>query len=301
MGFRPDLDLSTILAQHQPVLPGPETAEAMRKAQEPDDSLKYETPIRLGAGPDRWSTSMALVPVERVCHDVNGYYRELGVDWRATRRELMEAYMAKDGQSSVRLTYIFKQLLNPKTREAYDKAPKGELFLDNYTQDDLKRRAHEEAGRRSNLGQAVSAEQVLDDWGYVLLDDAPDDHPKGVDTVRAERNDRTRKAPREPFRYAYYAWKTEDYLPNEARLHEWQKELSKAASKVGSSTEVAIGLTSMVRMSDQWFIIEPVNGQPVVFFFTDVEPTTGIAEEALAEFLKFPQFPSASRLEGDRT
>src|SRR5690348_4532650 len=127
MGFRPDLDLSAILAQHRPTLPTREEAEAMRTVQTPDDSLRYETPVRLGWGPDRWSTSMALVPVERVCHDVNGYYRELGVDWRATRKELLQAYLAKDGQSDVRLTYVFKQLLNPQVREAYDKSPKGEL------------------------------------------------------------------------------------------------------------------------------------------------------------------------------
>src|SRR5687768_9235720 len=110
MGFRPDLDLTAILGLHdRKILPSPEEAEAMRKAQEPDDSLRYETPVRLGWGPARWSTCTALVPVERVCHDVNGYYRELGVDWRASRKELMQAYMEKDGQSSVRQTYVFKQ------------------------------------------------------------------------------------------------------------------------------------------------------------------------------------------------
>jgi len=282
MGSRPDLDLTAILAQHQPTLPSPEEVEAMRKVQEPDDSLRYETPVRLGWGPDRWSTSTALVPVERVCHDVNGYYRELGVDWRATRRELMEAYVARDGQSSARLTYIFKQLLNPQVREAYDKMPKGELFLDDYTQDDLKRRAHEEASRRSTLGQSVSAEQVLDDWGFVTLDGE-----EGVDTVKAVGNDRTRKAAGEPWRYSYYAWKTENFVQDVSRLQEWQKLLTLAAAQTGSATEMAIGVTSMTRLSDQWFIIEHVNDKPVVFFFTDVEPTAEIASEAVAEFLNF--------------
>jgi hypothetical protein len=288
MGFRPDLDLTSILALHESPLPSPEEVEAMRKAQEPDDSLRYETPVRLGWGPARWSTSMALVPVDRVCHDVNGYYRELGVDWRATRKELREAYLAKDGQSSARLTYVFKQLLDPLTREAYDKSPKGEPFLDDYTEDDLKRRAHQEAAKRSTLGQAVSAEQVLDDWGYVPLDDSEE----GVDSVRAIRKDLPRKAAtasgRENFRYSYYAWKTEQFIQDTGRLKAWQEHLSKAASRVGASPEVAIGLTSMVRLSDQWFMIELVDGKPVVFFFTDVEPTTEIAEQALAEFLQFP-------------
>jgi hypothetical protein len=282
MGFRPDLDLSSILSLHEKVLPSREEAEAMRKVQEPDDSLRYDHPVRLGWGPARWSTSMALVPVERVCHDVNGYYRELGVDWRATRKELREAYVAQDGQSSARLTYVFKQLLDPLIREAYDKAPKGEPFLDDYTEDELKRRAHEEASRRSILGQSVSAEQVLEDWGYVSFDD------EEVDSVRAMRNDRPRKAAGRDWKYSYYAWKTEDFVQNEARLQEWQKLLSKAAAQYGTAAEVAIGVTSMTRLSDQWFIIEPVNDQPVIFFFTDVTPDEQIASEALAEFLKFP-------------
>jgi hypothetical protein len=284
MGFRPDLDLTGILNLHQPTLPSREEAEAMRKVQEGDDSLRYDTPVRLGWGPARWSTSMTLVPVERVCHDVNGYYRELGVDWRATRKELREAYQALDGQSSARLTYVFKQLLDPVTREAYDKSPKGEVFLDDYTEDDLKRRAHEEASRRSTLGQAVSADEVLDDWGYMTLD--PEE---GVDSVRAVREDLPqRKAARENWKYSYYAWKTESFVQNEVRLREWQELLSKATAQVGTPAEVAIGVTSMVRLSDQWFIIEPVDGKPVVFFFTDVEPTTEIAEQALTEFLNFP-------------
>lgn len=283
MGFRPELDLTNILALHERVLPSREEAEAMRKVQEPDDSLRYDHPVRLGWGPARWSTSMALVPVERVCHDVNGYYRELGVDWRASRKELREAYMALDGQSSARLTYVFKQLLDPLIREAYDKSPKGEVFLDDYTEDDLKRRAHEEAAKRSNLGQTVSADEVLDDWGYMALD--PEE---GVDSVRAVRKDLPqRKAAGRDWKYSYYAWRTEDFVQNEVRLQEWQELLSKAAAQVGSSAEVAIGVTSMVRLSDQWFIIEPVDDKPVVFFFTDVEPTTEIAEQALTEFLNF--------------
>lgn len=283
MGFRPELDLTNILALHERVLPSREEAEAMRKVQEPDDSLRYDHPVRLGWGPARWSTSMALVPVERVCHDVNGYYRELGVDWRASRKELREAYMALDGQSSARLTYVFKQLLDPLIREAYDKSPKGEVFLDDYTEDDLKRRAHEEAAKRSTFGQAVSADEVLDDWGYMALD--PEE---GVDSVRAVRKDLPqRKAAGRDWKYSYYAWRTEDFVQNEVRLQEWQELLSKAAAQVGSSAEVAIGVTSMVRLSDQWFIIEPVDDKPVVFFFTDVEPTTEIAEQALTEFLNF--------------
>lgn len=295
MAHRPDLDLTGIVDLYQGFMPLQEEAEAMRKVQEPDDCLRYDHPVRLGWGPDRWSTSMALVPVERVCHDVNGYYRELGVDWRATRKELREAYQEQNGQASARLTYVFKQLLDPLIREAYDRSPKGELFLDDYTEDDLKRRAHEEAGRRASMGQSATAEDVLDDWGYVTLDD------EEVDTVRAVRNDRPQRKARQEWRYSYYAWKTENFVQNEARLQEWQELLSEVASRVGHSPEVAIGVTSLVTLSDQRFIIEPVGGKPVIFFFTEAEPTPEIAEQALSELLSFPQLPQLPSQQGDRT
>lgn len=291
MGFRPDLDLSAILGLHERMLPSAEEAEAMRKSQDQDDSLRYETPVRLGWGPDRWSTSMALVPVVHVCHDVNGYYRELGVDWRATRKELMQAYMAKDGQSSVRLTYVFKQLLDPLIREAYDKSPKGEPFLDDYTQDDLKKRAHMEASRRSGLGEVVSAEDVLGEMGYVTLDEE-----EGVDTVRATRQDLSQRKAGRGWRYSYYAWQTREFVQDESRLQEWQDLLSKSSvERMGSSAEVAIGVTSMLGLSDRPFIIETVGNKPVIFFSTEAEPTSDVATQALTEFLTSShpsQFPS---------
>lgn len=280
MGFRPDLDLTAILDLHERVLPSPEEAEALRRVQEPDDSLRYDTPVRLGWGPDRWSTSTALVPVEPVCYDVNGYYRELGVDWRASRKELREAYVAKNGQESPRLTYIFKQLLDPVVREAYDKTPQGEVFLDDYTEADLSRRAHEEAGKRALLGLEDSVEDVLADWGYVVLD------REEVDNVRAVRQDRPQRTRRSEWNYSYYAWKTEDFVQDEARLQEWQKLLSKAAAQAGRSPDVSIGLTSLTLLSDHRFIIETVGGKPVIFFSTEDEPAMEVAEHALSEILE---------------
>jgi hypothetical protein len=276
MGARPDLDLSGILGSYTDVLPTPETVDALRKAERQDSALCYERPARLGWGPDRWSTSMALVPVERVCHDVNGYYRELGVDWRATKKELREAYQALDGQSSTRLTYVFKQLLDPVTREAYDRAQKGEVFLDDYTEEDLKRRAHREAAERSQrLGQTVTSDEVLDEWGYVDLDE------EEVDSVKAVRQDRTRRRA-EQWNYSYYAWRTKSFVQDEARLQEWQLLLSAEASRQGSHPEMGIGVTSV---SDQPYMMDYVHGRPVLFFSTETEPDQGIASQAFAEFL----------------
>jgi hypothetical protein len=292
MGFRPPLDLSNILALHKDPLPSPEEVEGLRQDQTPDDQLRYEKPVRLGWGPARWSTSMALVPMERVCHDVNGYYRELEVDWRATKKELKEAYQAKDGQSSARLTYVFKQLLDPVTREVYDKSPKGELFLDDYTEDDLKRRAHEEAARRSGLGQTATRDDVLDDWGYKVLDDTPD----GVDSVKAVRNDRPRRAARTAWGYSYWAWQTKDFVQNESRLRQWQELLAVAAAQHGEIPEVVLGVTSM---SDQPYMLEDVAGDRVVFFSTETEPTAEIAVQVIEALQNPPQIPQESFAESE--
>lgn len=294
-GFRAPLDLTDIMALHERVLPSREEQEAMRQDQKQDDRLRYDRPVRLGWGPARWSSCMALVPVERVCHDVNGYYRELGVDWRASRKELREAYMALDGQSSARLTYVFKQLLDPLVREAYDKASKGEPFLDDYTEDDLKRRAHEEAGRRANLGQETTAEDVLDDWGYRLLDDGGED---GVDSVKSIRNDRHRRAAKTAWGYSYWAWQTKDFVQNEARLRQWQQLLAVAAAQQGESPALSIGVTSM---SDQPFMLEDVGGDTVVFFSTEEEPSEEVAEQVIETLQNPPQIPQESFAESENS
>lgn len=278
MAARADLDLTGILGQYGDVLPTPETAEAMRQSQTPD-AFAYDHPVRLGLGPDRWSTSMSLVPVERVCHDVNGYYRELGVDWRATRKELREAYVARDGQSSPRLTYVFKQLLDPLIREAYDRTPKGEVFLDDYTEEDLRARAAREASERSlRLGQPVTSDEVLDDWGYSVLDD------EEVDIVKAMGNDQKRRRAEE-WNYSYYAWQTRDFVQDEARLQEWQRLLSEEAVRRGITPHMAIGVTSGLELSVQPVILEYVAGKPVLFFHTDAEPTSEIVSQAFTEYL----------------
>ena len=265
MTARPDLDLSDILRQYEDVLPPPETVEAMRRAEDHGDVLCYERPARLGWGPDRWSTSTALVPVERVCHDVNGYYRELGVDWRATKAELKEAYVALDGPNNARLTY--------------DRCRKGEVFLDDYTEEDLKARAARESSERSvRLGTPVSSDDVLEEWGYVTLDE------EEVDNVRATRQDQRRRRAAE-WNYSYYAWKTRSFVQNEARLQEWQELLSAEAARRGTSPEMGIGVTSDPTVSDQAFMMDYVHEKPVLFFSTECEPTAEIASQAFTEFL----------------
>lgn len=273
MPERAPLDLGGILTQYMPLrAPVPEQPVL---PDDPQDPLCFGVPTRLGRGPLSWSTSTALVVPERVCWDVNGYYQELGVHWRATRRELMKAYQAKDGQRSPRLTYVFKQLLNTETREAYDRMPRGEVFLDAYTDAELKQKAHREASRRAEKGSPISAEEVLDEWGYAIL---PDD---GVDSVSPIRKDHLRPGGT-PWEYSFYAWKTSSYLPDEDTLRRWQELLSTAATRYGVHPEMTIGMTAL---SDQPFMLENVNGTPVVFFSESTTPELSVADTVIERSL----------------
>lgn len=272
MTERTALDLTGILAQYSPLrAPVPEQPVL------PDEPevLCFGVPTRLGRGPLVWSTCTALVPLERVCWDVNGYYRELGVHWRATRRELMRAYQAKNGQRSPRLTYVFKQLLAAETREAYDRMPRGEVFLDAYTDAELKQKAHQESGRRASKGKLVSAEQILDEWGYAIL---PDDE---VDSVSPMGKDLEQPGS-EPWEYSFYAWKTSSYLPDERRLRRWQELLATAATRYGVRPGMIIGMTAL---SDQPFMLENVNGHPVVFFSESTPTTSSVADDVIEGYL----------------
>lgn len=277
MRERQPLDLSKILPQYSigetlqpqdPVLPG-----------DGGGGLCFEqAPVHLGQGPLSWSTSTALVPVEPVCHDVNGYYRELGVDWRASRRELAVAYMEAGGMGSHRLTYVFKQLLNIRIREEYDRMPAGSVFLDDYTdpQKRIKRKAQQEAARRVVRGEMVSADQILDDWGFEIL---PEDRFDNVKPIGKDLDHRD-----EPWDYSYYAWKTSSYRPDQYRLRRWQELLSTAASQRGVSPEMIIGSTAL---SDRPFRLENVNGSPVIFFSEGTAPSLSVATDAIDHTLQY--------------
>lgn len=281
MPERAPLDLSAITAQYDlfaPSLPEPPVIPGEDK-----EALCFTVPTRLGRGPLSWSTSTALVHVGRVCYDVNGYYRELGVPWTATRRELGRAYLEAGGPESIRLTYVFKQLLNAAVREAYDRTPEGEVFLDDYTDPEkkLKRQARQESARRLLRGEASTAEDVLDEWGYMLLSD------DGLDRVAPVVKDQGHRY--EPWGYSYYAWKTASYLPDTLRLRQWQEMLSLAATRRGTSPEMVLGTTSL---SDQSFMMEDVNGSTVIFFSEACLPSEQVADDAIGQLLDF--LPSSS-------
>jgi hypothetical protein len=291
---RQALDISDLLVPFNEWLaPGRVTTQGPPQGLDAGDGLYFGDPVQLGWGPPLWSSSTALALRNQVCHDVNGYYREMGVHWRCSGRELTQAYCDQLGPDSARLTYIFKQLRDPLIREAYDSSPLGVPFMDDYTERWIKRRAATEASARmSRTGRFTSAEEVLQDWGLYTFDDAPgseDNAPTSengpLDTAGETVEDQPKKEAAAPWGYASYAWKTSTFLRDEERLGAWQAALGRAARIRSFHSPLAIGSTGV---SVPPFTLVEVRGEWVILFSEAEEPSDHVAGLALDQLLQIP-------------
>lgn len=113
---------------------------------------------------------LALLP--EFVWDVCGYYRRLGLHWRATKRQIMAAAMAKDpGRDDPEIAYATDQLLDPLIRRAYDLMPLGGLFLgDRHVREMIERRAAQVASARNAEAffddETTDHAEVLREWGF---------------------------------------------------------------------------------------------------------------------------------------
>ncbi len=153
-----------------------------------------DEPVRDGQGPLECSSCTALQPILTVIWDANGYYRELGVDPRCSRRDLQRAYTRLRGWESLRLTYVFRQLRDPVIRRAYDATPLGRPFIDEYVSESLKRAAHQESGRRTAMGVRDTPQKVMDEWGLSLDADPAEGFNQGP--------------PESQWTFSFFIWKT---------------------------------------------------------------------------------------------
>ncbi|MFJ4902826.1 hypothetical protein [Streptomyces sp. NPDC088727] len=215
------------------------------------------------------STSTALMSVRAavVCSDVNGYYRALGVHSDATRRQLMDAYVARDGQSDARLTYIFKQLLNPHTRALYDAAPLGQPFPDRYVHAELVRLASQRAAaQNSAYGTEVTAVDILESHG--LAPEKPAD--EFLDSVPRERfsDDETRdRQPslNSPTTRSYSYLLLASTCDDKSRMDQWREGLGQALAD-RKCPRFAVGFHGM---PGRPFIVVKDLGDPVLFLHED--------------------------------
>lgn len=127
--------------------------------------------VAQGAPVREASSCTALAVMPEVCWDVCGYYRALGVHWRAPRKEIMVAYNSRDPMKrNEPLHYVLTQLLDPVIRRAYDLMPLGGLFLgDRGVRESIERLAAMEASRRTSMmdpGEMTGQADVLSEWGF---------------------------------------------------------------------------------------------------------------------------------------
>jgi hypothetical protein len=157
--------------------PRPDREEAFYSWEEPPRGPLLDGYILSSEGPyEREASSCTEIALAaEICWDVCRYYRDLGVHWKATRREILAAAMERDpGRDDPRLAYIVTQLLDPVIRRAYDRCGLGELFIgDRDVQAMIEAQAAREASRRNAEAWMAGEEydpgaqqrRVLGEWG----------------------------------------------------------------------------------------------------------------------------------------
>lgn len=249
------------------------------------------SPVLAGDGPATFSTCRALSVVPAFIADVNGYYRALGVDPRASKGTLRKAYVAAGGPTSPRLTYVLTQLLDPAVRASYDASPLGEEFLDAYVAQRLtmlaKARAAAAMASLARVGVVYSpeAEQDLiqrmfsgfmDARGYDT--DWSADTPADLGVV-----DNLAWSGNHEFGYSYYQWRTS--CADTQRLVQWQELLVSSFSRKGVVTTLAVGFHG--RMAHPWLLAQV--GYRIVVFLNDGEQPTSVLADAVADRVEHDQ------------
>lgn len=259
--------------------------------------------VPAGIGPDRCSSSQALAPRPLMCWDVCGYYSRLGVHWKATRRQLREAYLARGaalaGKGNADLAYVLSQLLNPEIRREYDAVPLGGFFLrDRDTVAALKRAAHRVARTRMRYSVPEEAQeeeqtpedlarQVLREWGFRLgpgSDEPGRQRPETAASQAPEQPTRTWSPPWRT-RWTWYADRECDSTDRTwdervAALERWQLLLVRAFSAKSARVEFGVGLSA-----DAGFTITPsYRTGTLVILLGPGEPTQQLADEAVTEW-----------------
>ena len=171
-----------------------------------------DRPVPVPAGPFEFSTGQEMEQWPTIIWDVNGYYRSLGVLPKATRTELKQAYRAKKGWSSVKLTYILHQLLDSEVRAAYDASKPGSVFFDEmvakWFHEQTLNDSIKEEGRLLSLDERIErGQQVLDLSEYMNKPYNLVDEDEDKDLIF-------------PWRWGYYLWRT--YIHDLELLAKWQ-------------------------------------------------------------------------------
>jgi hypothetical protein len=211
--------------------------------------------------------------------DVNAYYAELGIPWTASRAEIRAAYQRRRGDTSDRLTYIVKQLLDPEVRALYDACQPGSVFFDryiaSYVKDQMLRDHVSEHGRILGFEDQEDLTTVdLSKYMNRPFDTVP---PEGQNVGR--------------WRWGFYLWASDDY--DTVKLRQWQGLLIEALARRGVVLNLSIGL---VGGSLEPMKVEAV-GYRVCAFLSDTEqPTLQLAEVAADRVVSTASSMQAERI-----
>ncbi|MGW7100357.1 hypothetical protein [Streptomyces sp. NPDC054838] len=217
------------------------------------------------------STSTALMPASWavLCHDVNGYYRALGVDPKATRRQLMQAYRARGGDRDPYLTYVLSQLLNRGTRKAYDAMPLGRPFLDRYELARQLRLASAIAARVNTLyGTKNTAGDILQSL-LSRLEEPTDEFLAPAGPGRFDGGTRDRQPslnPPEAWPYSFLL--LDSTCTDVRRIAQWQTGLARALADHGIP-RFAVGFHG--QPAPDFHIMKDLGGTPVFFLSEKAE------------------------------
>jgi hypothetical protein len=221
------------------------------------------------------STSTALVPAPprpaAIVHDVNGYYRRLGVPPTATKREIREAYQDLDGQSSVELTRIFKTLINPKLRAAYDAKQPGSTYFDAAAVETILRQAAVQAAQQNAAyGTETTARDILETLaertGKPLFEFLASGSGEGFDDDQERGRHPSPNPPATgPYSYLLVGSTCDDV----DRLIQWQAGLAPALADRGCR-HFLVGFHAT---TDKPFLVSRIQGAPVFLLHEEAQVT----------------------------
>lgn len=227
-----------------------------------------------------FSTCLALELHPPIIWDTNRYYASLGVDVRATKREIREAYQRLGGQDDPWLTYVTRQLLDDEVRRRYDSVELGRLFYDRMVADFVRR--HQQLAMCEAIRDGLV--QFDDGGAPVLSAEIAETHEVVVDIGDDDGQDAVSHRLRTIWPWAYYVWQTGNR--NTWKLAQWQGALAKAFHNRGEVRRLAVGLIDSME-EKVW--VEKVGYRIIVFLADGEQPTAELAELAAARVVQQEQ------------
>mgnify|MGYP000872290916 FL=1 len=210
------------------------------------------------AGQMTCSSSLTLDLARRHIWDVNGYYREFGVDPHVSKAELRQAY--QDSSQDDRLTYIATVLLNDENRITYDLLPIGSLWFDPF------------------LAASVLEEVLAEAGGQ----DIPEEGEQSAREAIAERLDQPITVSQTSYRshnsrgWGHYTW---HIGPRGWLMSRWRFMLSLAAKELG--VVIPDLMVGVMRGDSPWVVHRLSAGRTIFFLEVDAVCSTDMARAAI--------------------